>query len=93
MKYYARASRHGSRILLPASTDLSCSFLAAKSSSFPAIASAAQTVLSILQEIRNHKAFCGQFSGISEEELDATPEASATTAYGLYLMDMGIQGL
>ena len=68
------------------------SFLAAKSSSFSAIASAAQTVLNILQEVGNHKSFCAHFAGISEEELDTTPEASPTTAYGSYLMDMGIQG-
>ncbi|KAJ7700804.1 Phosphomethylpyrimidine kinase-domain-containing protein [Mycena rosella] len=67
------------------------SLLAAKSAAFPLIASATQTIMHVLREITTHRAFCAEF-GISEDELERTEEASATTAYGCYLMDIGIQG-
>ncbi|KXN91918.1 hypothetical protein AN958_11303 [Leucoagaricus sp. SymC.cos] len=75
LKYYARA--YG--------------LLAAKSSTFPEIESATQTVLNILREINTHKSFCLSF-GITQEELELTPETAATTAYGAYLLDTGLQG-
>ncbi|KAF8901830.1 Phosphomethylpyrimidine kinase-domain-containing protein [Mucidula mucida] len=62
LRYYARAY----------------SLLAAKSTSFPAIASATQTILNVLHEIKNHT--------------DTTPESTATMAYGGYLLDIGLQG-
>ncbi|KAJ6630285.1 Phosphomethylpyrimidine kinase-domain-containing protein [Mycena sp. CBHHK59/15] len=68
------------------------SLLAAKSNTFPLIESATQTIMHILREISTHRAFCAQF-GISAEELESTEEASATTAYGSYLLDIGIQGM
>ncbi|CAK5263700.1 unnamed protein product [Mycena citricolor] len=68
-----------------------CSLLAAKSDSFPAIDSAMQTTLNVLREIDTHKAFCAGF-GVSLEELDATEESIETTAYGCYLMDIGLKG-
>ena len=66
--------------------------LAAKSTSFTAVATAMQSVQNILYEIStNHKTFCVQW-GISEKELEETPESTATTAYGAYIMDIGLQG-
>ena len=67
------------------------SLLAAKSTSFPLIESSTMTIINVLQEIRNHKAFCAKF-GITEDELENTPESAATTAYGAYLLDTGLQG-
>ncbi|KAF9453737.1 thiamine biosynthesis protein [Macrolepiota fuliginosa MF-IS2] len=65
--------------------------LAAKSSAFTEIDAATRTVLNILSEINTHKAFCHSF-GVTQEELDSTPETTATTAYGAYLIDTGLQG-
>ncbi|KDR82001.1 hypothetical protein GALMADRAFT_60054 [Galerina marginata CBS 339.88] len=65
--------------------------LAAKSSSFGSIQSSTQTILNILHEIGNHKMFCLTF-GITEEDLEKTPESPATTAYGAYILDTGLQG-
>ncbi|KAJ7778806.1 Phosphomethylpyrimidine kinase-domain-containing protein [Mycena maculata] len=67
------------------------SLLAAKSASFARIDAATQTIGHILREITTHRAFCAEF-GVSADELEATAESSATTAYGCYLMDVGIQG-
>ncbi|KAF8172078.1 Ribokinase-like protein [Pholiota molesta] len=75
LKYYARAY----------------ALLAAKTTSFGQIESATKTILNVLHEVGNHKAFCAKFD-ISEAELDTTPEATATTAYGAYIMDTGLQG-
>ena len=51
-----------------------------------------QSVQNILHEVStNHKAFCVQW-GVSEKELEGTPESTATTAYGAYIMDIGFQG-
>ncbi|KAG7453087.1 uncharacterized protein BT62DRAFT_880196 [Guyanagaster necrorhizus] len=75
LKYYARA--YG--------------LLAAKSTTFPAIRSAATTILSILHEIGTHTEFCSRF-GITADELEATEESAATMAYGGYLLDIGLQG-
>ncbi|KAJ7494369.1 Phosphomethylpyrimidine kinase-domain-containing protein [Mycena galericulata] len=67
------------------------SLLAAKSASFPRIEVATRTVGNVLREIATHRAFCAEF-GVSVDELEATPESAATTAYGCYIMDIGIQG-
>ncbi|RXW25738.1 hypothetical protein EST38_g25 [Candolleomyces aberdarensis] len=75
LKYYARA--YG--------------LLAAKSSSFTAIASATQTIINIINEIGTHKAFCETF-GVTEQELEHTAESTATAAYGGYLINIGLQG-
>jgi hydroxymethylpyrimidine/phosphomethylpyrimidine kinase len=45
----------------------------------------------VLREIGTHRAFCAEF-GVSAEELEQTPESAATTAYGGYLLDVGMQG-
>jgi hydroxymethylpyrimidine/phosphomethylpyrimidine kinase len=66
--------------------------LAAKSTSLTAMAAAMQSVKNVMDEITlNHKAFCTQW-GVSEKELEETPESTATTAYGAYIMDIGFQG-
>ncbi|KAJ7215309.1 Phosphomethylpyrimidine kinase-domain-containing protein [Mycena haematopus] len=67
------------------------SLLAAKSDTFPAIDSATRTILNVLREIGTHRAFCADF-GVSESELEQTREASATSAYGGYLINVGMQG-
>ncbi|KAF8223428.1 hypothetical protein L208DRAFT_1454809 [Tricholoma matsutake] len=65
--------------------------LAAKSSSFTSIEKATQTIINIVREVATHQSFCTSF-GISDEELEKLPEASATTAYGAYLIDVGLTG-
>ena len=66
--------------------------MAAKSTSFTAISAAMESVQGVLQEIStNHQAFCTRW-GVSEKELEETPESTATTAYGAYIMDVGLQG-
>ena len=47
--------------------------------------------MNVINEVATHKAFCAQW-GISESDLAATPEAPSTTAYGAYLLDIGLQG-
>lgn len=71
--------------------ELSYRLLAAKLLSYPIIESTAQIVLQISRESKMHKEFCAQW-GISEEELENTPESPATMAYGAYLIDAGLQG-
>ena len=86
MRGICAASRH--RDILKGSHRL----LAAKSTSFSAIAAATESVQSVLREIStNHKAFCTRWS-VDEKELEETPESTATTAYGAYIMDIGLQG-
>ncbi|KAI0933434.1 hypothetical protein AcV5_005581 [Taiwanofungus camphoratus] len=65
--------------------------LAAKSSTFTSIHSATSTIINVINEVSMHQSYCTQW-GISEEELKATPESPATTAYGAYLLDTGLQG-
>ncbi|KAG6902680.1 hypothetical protein C0995_013372 [Termitomyces sp. Mi166 len=65
--------------------------LAAKSASFKAIESAAQVIFNIVSEIDTHKSYCAKF-GVSEDELENTPEGAACTSYGAYLIDIGLQG-
>jgi len=50
-----------------------------------------RTITNILNEINTHKAFCASF-GITEAELENASESTATTAYGAYLIDIGLQG-
>ncbi|KAI0333121.1 hypothetical protein GY45DRAFT_1320061 [Cubamyces sp. BRFM 1775] len=65
--------------------------LVAKSSTYSSIQSATQTIINVINEVSTHKAFCAQW-GISEADLISTPESPSTTAYGAYLIDMGLQG-
>ncbi|KIP07501.1 hypothetical protein PHLGIDRAFT_511930 [Phlebiopsis gigantea 11061_1 CR5-6] len=65
--------------------------LAAKSATFPQIKAATDTIINVVNEVNTHKTFCAQW-GIGEAELLATPESPATTAYGAYLLDVGLQG-
>ena len=65
--------------------------MAAKSTSFAAITAATRGVGGVLQEVtENHLEFCARW-GISEKELEETPESTATTAYGAYILDIGFQ--
>ncbi|KAJ3518466.1 hypothetical protein NMY22_g13664 [Coprinellus aureogranulatus] len=75
LKYYARA--YG--------------LLAAKSTTFPAIHSATEIIMNVINEISTHKAFCQTF-GVTPEELESTTEGTATTAYGAYILNVGLQG-
>lgn len=51
-----------------------------------------ESVQDTLHEVStNHMALCTRW-GISEKELEGTPESTATTAYGAYIMDIGLQG-
>ncbi|KAH9914528.1 Phosphomethylpyrimidine kinase-domain-containing protein [Epithele typhae] len=65
--------------------------LIAKSATYSSIQSATQTIINILTEIATHTAFCAQW-GITEADLASTPESPSTTAYGAYLLDVGLQG-
>ncbi|KAK2460683.1 hypothetical protein APHAL10511_007153 [Amanita phalloides] len=75
LKYYSRA--YG--------------LLAAKYTDFSSISDSAAVVLSVIDEIGNHKKLCQQF-GVTMEELENTLESTATTAYGAYILDTGLQG-
>ena len=92
LKYYARA--YG---CVPHERDLmKCSrkhgsLLAAKSTSFLGVESSAQAILNILQEIQTHRTLCESFC-INYQELENTPEATTTTAYGSYLITVGLEG-
>jgi thiaminase len=65
--------------------------LTAKLTEYSTIESAAQVILSITRESKMHVSFCETW-GISETELQNTPESPATGAYGGYLLNIGIQG-
>ncbi|KAI0317477.1 Phosphomethylpyrimidine kinase-domain-containing protein [Amylostereum chailletii] len=65
--------------------------LAAKSSEYDGIGAAARTILHIVEESAMHKAYCEQW-GISPAELERTPESPACTAYGAYIVDVGLRG-
>ena len=38
-----------------------------------------------------HRSYCALW-GVTEEELNTTPESPATTAYGAFILDTGLQG-
>jgi thiaminase len=67
------------------------SLLVPKSSAFADFAAAAEIVLAIVRESEMHVAFCAQW-GVDLAELESTPESPACTAYGAYIMDVGMQG-
>jgi len=75
LKYYARAN----------------GLLVAKSSTYADFSSAAEVVLSVVQEREMHVSFSEQW-GVDLAELESTPESPACTAYGAYIMDIGMQG-
>ncbi|OCB91092.1 hypothetical protein A7U60_g1657 [Sanghuangporus baumii] len=76
LKYYARA--YG--------------LLVAKSRRFADIKPATDTILNVLNEVTMHRSYCSVELGISEVELEMTPESSATTAYGAFILDSGLRG-
>ena len=47
--------------------------------------------MDVLHEIGTHRAFCETFD-VTLEELEKTPEATQTTAYGAYIVNIGLQG-
>lgn len=55
------------------------------------MSAAVKVMLGILKETSLHVSYCAEF-GITLEELEATPESPATTAYGAFLVDVGLQG-
>ncbi|KIK96679.1 hypothetical protein PAXRUDRAFT_825700 [Paxillus rubicundulus Ve08.2h10] len=65
--------------------------LASKSHGFASILAATKIILHISSESTMHTSFCAQW-GITAEELETTPESPATTAYGAFLIDTGLQG-
>ena len=52
---------------------------------------AAETILAIVRERGMHVSFCAQW-GVDLAELESTPESPVCTAYGAYIMDIGLQG-
>ena len=94
LKYYARAYGcvpHKSRRDQMKCSHKHGSLLAAKSTSFLGIEGSAQAILNILQEIQTHRTLCESFC-INYQELENTPEATTTTAYGSYLITVGLEG-
>ncbi|KAN0107573.1 Ribokinase-like protein [Russula decolorans] len=65
--------------------------LVAKSSTYAEFAAAAEVVLSVVKEHNMHISFCAQW-GVDLAELESTPESTACTAYGAYIMDVGMKG-
>jgi hydroxymethylpyrimidine/phosphomethylpyrimidine kinase len=67
------------------------SLLAAKSAVYLDFSAAADTILAIVKERGMHVSFCAQW-GVDLAELESTPESPVCTAYGAYIMDIGLQG-
>ncbi|KAJ3487101.1 hypothetical protein NLI96_g3767 [Meripilus lineatus] len=65
--------------------------MAAKSTSFPSISNSTRIISDVLTEVSNHKKYCLQW-GITEQDLENTPESNATTAYGAFILDVGLRG-
>lgn len=93
LKYYARANGFGPThsLTLHTADKQRTSLLVAKSSTYADFAAAAEIVLSIVREREMHVAFSEQW-GVDLTELENTPESPACTAYGAYIMDIGMQG-
>lgn len=66
--------------------------LIAKSRSFSTIAPSVDTLKNVLEESTKHREHCRLSFGISEEELETTPESAATAAYGASLLDAALHG-
>ena len=65
--------------------------LAAKASNISSIQASATSMLYIAHEYKMHESFCAQW-GLSPSEIAATPESIATTAYGTFILDVGLKG-
>lgn len=48
-------------------------------------------MLHVVRESTMHRSYCEKW-GVTPEQLDSTVESAACTAYGAYIMDMGLQG-
>jgi hydroxymethylpyrimidine/phosphomethylpyrimidine kinase / thiaminase len=69
----------------------SYALLAAKASTFESIHAATNIILSVINEIATHKIFCATF-GVTPQELEECEEEVACTAYGAYILNVGLQG-
>ncbi len=67
------------------------SVAAYKAPTLAAMAGSMEIVQTVLREVENHVAFCAQF-GISKDELLATEESLANTAYNRYCLDVSSKG-
>jgi hydroxymethylpyrimidine/phosphomethylpyrimidine kinase len=67
------------------------SLLATKAQNLTSVRNAATTIQNVVAEQESHRAYCAEW-GISSEDLDDAPEATACTAYGAYLIDVGVRG-
>jgi len=65
--------------------------LAAKSHAYAPITAATEVVFNIVRESSMHVGYCAEW-GITADELNSTPESPALTAYGAFLIDIGMQG-
>jgi hydroxymethylpyrimidine/phosphomethylpyrimidine kinase / thiaminase len=65
--------------------------LASKSCAYSDLGAAAETILAIVKEHKMHILFSATW-GIDLAELESTQESPACTAYGSYIMDVGLQG-
>ncbi|KAI0034988.1 Phosphomethylpyrimidine kinase-domain-containing protein [Vararia minispora EC-137] len=65
--------------------------LVAKSSAYSEFGAAAAIVQHVARESQMHVAFCAEF-GVGAEELESTRESPACTAYGAYILDVGLRG-
>ncbi|KAF8313851.1 hypothetical protein DL93DRAFT_2137347 [Clavulina sp. PMI_390] len=65
--------------------------LALKSSSFADISASAVIMQHVAREAALHESYCASW-GIDAATLATTEEATATTAYGAFILDMGIKG-
>lgn len=65
--------------------------LALKSNSFADIGASALIIQHIARESKMHESYCATW-GITPLSLALTREASATTAYGAYILDVGLKG-
>jgi hydroxymethylpyrimidine/phosphomethylpyrimidine kinase len=65
--------------------------LAAKAPALSALTTAASAIANVVAEREKQREFCAGW-GISTEELERVPEAAPTTAYGAWLVDVGVRG-
>ncbi|KAI0810852.1 Phosphomethylpyrimidine kinase-domain-containing protein [Irpex lacteus] len=65
--------------------------LVAKSSSFDEIKAASNTIIDVLNEVSPSNTHRARW-GVTDADLLSTPESTATTAYGAFLIDCGLRG-
>ena len=62
-----------------------------KSTNISQITASAEIVLHIKKEMEMHLQYCKEF-GMSKQEIEATEESQACTAYSRYVLDVGMKG-